>query len=560
MSGSPGRRPVPALLLAVIASSQASADALSDPPAAWHDRIPPVAEVDVASAEQGARQAIVEARAKVDALLRAQDGDPRQIADAGARLCALYQLAAIDGAATECWNTVSAVEPDDYRWHYYAGYLALTLGRSDAALERLRAARALNPAYAPIDLRIGQVLLDTNALDAAQAALEQAGATPGLRGAALYYLGQIDLLRRDYAGAERHLTAALKLNPDDAAIHYPLAQVYRQLGNEALAREHLAQFRSGTPAADDPLVAELNQVRTPAKLEFREAMVAVRAQDYPSAIAHFEKGLGSDPDNLAARVSYARALFLAGQADPARAQLETVVGRDPDHLLGNLFLGMLEQSRGETARAAARYRHVLELEPDNDSAHFFLANLLFENKRYAEAASHYEAALKANDAIPPARLLELVALHRAGRSDRAVAHLLESRSEAHPAQIELQYASILLRALSTDADVRDTTRARAMADALAATQPMPPIVEAQALAAAAAGDFDAAVRLQQGLLDRLTWFATPEQLQAMRDTLDLYKQGRLPARDVWPESNPLLGAGDFDANAQFRDYPVAKPY
>ncbi len=548
------------LLLWFGVSPPAPADALAQLPQAWQERIHPLPEPDIGGADRNAQDAIGDARGKVDALLRADGTDAKNLAEAFARLCALYQQVKIDASAEVCWGNARALAPDDYRWAYYAGYLALTRGRSEAALELLATARRLNPDYAPVDLRLGQAWLDTDALDQARTSLERAAGTPGLRGAALYYLGQIDLLQRDYAGAERHLTEALAVNPKGAETHYPLAQAYRHLGKEELAREHLALFKHGTPAADDPLVDELQQVLAPARRDFRQGLQAVRSQDYAAAVAHFEQGLKFDPDNLAARVSYARALFLDRQTEAARTQLQSVIARDPDHLLANLFLGMLMQSQGETRQAAAHYRRIVQLEPGNEGAHFFLANLLFDDGQYAQAAQHYAAALKASDAIPPARLLEPVALHRAGRPDAEVARMLERRIEAHPRQVELQYAMILLRALSRDPAVRDRKRALDTANALVVAQPMPPLVEAQALAAAADGRFEEAAREQQQLIDRLTWRVSPQQMQRMRDALDTYKKGKMPERDAWPKSDPMLGTGHFDAVAQFRDYPVAKPY
>jgi len=548
------------VLLVCALPVSARADALSTLPPTWRDKMQALPEIDVSAADRNAQEAIGVARARIDALLNDEQADVKRLAEATARLCALYQLVKIDTAAAQCWDSVRTLAPEDYRWAYYAGYLALTRGQSDAALELLTTARRLNPGYAPVDLRMGQVLLDTNALDQARAALERAAGTPGLRAAALYYLGQIDLLQQDYAAAEGHLSEALTLNPKGVEAHYPLAQAYRHLGQEVQAREHLALFKPGKPSTDDPLVAELNQVLAPANRDFYEGMLAVRKQDFAAAVAHFEAGLKADPANAAARVSYARALFLNGQTDAARGQLDWILAREPDHLQANLFMGVLLQSQGRNEEAAARYRRVIQVEPANAGAHFFLANLMFNDKQYAQAAQQYAAALGGEDSIPPARLLQPIALRRAGHPDSEVARMLEQRIDKHPEQVELQYAMILLRALSRDSAVRDTGRAFEAANKLATAQPMPPLLEAQAAAAAAAGHFEDAARVQQQLISRLTWQVSPQQMQALRDALAAYQKGKAPERDAWPESDPMLGSGPFDGTALFRDYPVAKPY
>jgi tetratricopeptide (TPR) repeat protein len=548
-------------LLWLCISGPLAADTLSQLPATWSERIEPLAEADISALDQNERRAVTEARDRVAELLQADATDAQTLAEAFGRLCALYQRLDVYAPAQGCWRNAMALEPENFRWTYYAGYLALEQGQYDTALPLLEKARRLNADYAPIELRLGQIWLNTNDLDKAHAALARAAETSGLRGAALYYRGQAALLQRDYASAERYLTESLEIDPEATEVHYPLAQVYRHQGKEALAREHLALFKGRRkPVVDDPLVTELDEAVQIARTAFRDGIKAVRARDYALAIERFEAGLESDPENLAARVSYARALFLDGQVDAARSQLQSVIARDPKQLLANLLLGLLDESRGEAGEAAARYRRVLALDANHDAAHFFLANLLFRQGRYEQAAQHYASALKVNDAIPPARLLELVALRRAGHDDVEIAGLLEQRIGRYPNQPDLKYALALLRILSPATAVRDNAQALELAESLMAAQPMPPFVETLALAKAAAGRFDEAVQVQQQLVDRMTWMAPQEQMRPLREALDAFNDEKLPMREAWPADAPLLNPSPFDATPPFRDYPAPVPF
>jgi len=537
------------------------ADALSELPAAWQDRLQSVPATDVSGTERIARETITRTRSRLADLLQNGAGDDANLAEGYGELAALYQLFNIDSAAALCWENARSLQPADFRWTYYAGYLALNGGQTEKALLLLQQAGKLKPDYRPLDLRMGQLWLDADQLDKAQVALQKAAGEAGLRAAALYYLGQIDLLRHDYQSAQDHLSEALRINPQASEVHYPLAQAYRHLGKQELAREHLARFKQKTPDADDPLVTELETVLQTSHWDFRLGMQAIMEQhDYEAAIKHFEKGLEIDPDNLAARVSYARALYLGGQPDAAETQLNSVLARDPQQILANFFLAVLWESRQKPEKAVTRYELILKLEPEHEGAHFYLANLLFHQGRFREAASQYRAALAASSEIPPARLLELVALHRAGHADSDIVLQLEQRVREYPDQSELKYALIRLRSLSKDAEVQDSFQALTLANELAPNQPTPPNIEALALAAACDGQYQQAARLQQQVIDMVNWMAPAEKLQALENTLAAYEKGSMPQQPIWPDDDPLLSPQPLNPVEPFRDYPAAVPF
>ena len=337
------------------------ADTLSEPPGNWQDKLQPVPEADLSGTEPAARKAITQTRERLAELLSQGTTEAPRLAAGYGQLAALYQLARIDAPAALCWDNARQLQPDEFRWSYYAGYLALNRGQTEIALAALQQARELKPDYSPLDLRLAQLWLDTNELDKAHAALLRASRQPGLRASALYYLGELDLLRRDYESAQQHLLEALEFAPQASAIHYPLAQAYRHQGQQDLARQHLAAFKPGLPAADDPLVAELQSALETSRADFRLAMRAVKEQDYQKAFQHFEDGLKIDPDNLAARVSYARALYLGGQVVAALAQLNGGLEGMPVQTLGECVLGVVRVSGGGSVAASGGGERVVGL-------------------------------------------------------------------------------------------------------------------------------------------------------------------------------------------------------
>jgi tetratricopeptide (TPR) repeat protein len=542
-----------------VAPLAAQADALSELPPPWQGRLTPIPESDVSGAEPLMQQQMGDARREVAKLLRAPEPNPTELAAAYGRLGALFVLTEVEAQADACLRNAQALQPQEFRWPYYAGYLAMMAGRTDRALGYLQKAQAIDSSYPTLYLRLGKVWLDRDELAKARAALDRIANEPGLVVAANYYLGQIDNLERRYQDAVTHLERALAADPNAAGVHYPLAQAYRALGKDDLARKHLAKFEVRTPEAKDPLLDQLHAAAKRSVPAFEKAIYAVRQGDYHTAAARFAEGLAVAPDNLAARVSYARVLYLSGNKEQAGQELSTVLATSPNEVLANFLDGVLLQDQGRNQEAAARYRRTLELDPKQAGAYFYLANLDFAAGRYAEAVRGYHDALAADKDIPPARLLELVARLRAGESAAQIAKALTDLGAAHPNDPQLKYARARLLAAAADRKVRNPDKAFEIASGLVLTQPIPPHLRALALAQAAQGRFDQARQTQEQAVQTAGWMAPPDELSLMSAELAAYTKKDIPM-PAWPVKDPLLAPPPFDPIAPFRDYPASVPY
>lgn len=536
----------------------AAPDPVAAPPAPW-DQLLPVPESDLSGAEPVIRQAITDARAAVADLLAEPDSDPKRLAQAYGRLGALLVLREVETPANAAFDNARTLEPDAFRWPYYAGYLAMMTGNNDRALERYEAARALDPDYPTLYLRLGKVHLDRSELVEAKADLERVKDVPGLAPAANFYLGQIANLERRYPDAVAHLTKTLELDPDATEAQWPLAQAYRALGEDAKAREHMALVEPRTPPAKDPLLEQLRGAAQQSIPAFERAIYAVDKRDYQTAAREFAAGLEVAPDNLPARVSYARVLYLAGEQAKAESQLVRVLTADPNQTLALFLRGVLQQQRGDGTAATDCYRRALSIEPDHPGVLYYLANLDFASGRYAQAAAGYRRALKAEDAPPPARLLALVAGHHAGRPESETAKALGDLIAAQPDDPLLAYAQACLLAAAADPAVRDPKHAAALATTLGFLMPGPPQMRALALSQAAGGEFKgAAATLEQAVALSGGWL--PPGLQGVLDReADAYRAGRLPD-EPWPVGDPMLAPPPFDPVGPFRDYPASVPY
>jgi len=361
------------LLVLLLAPNFTQADQVATLPQARVGELQPVALPNLEGQPEDISTVLVEARAHVDALLQSAAADT-ELADAYGELGSLYQSHQLGQAAERCFENAVQLAPDSFRWAYYLAWVTLQSGRNELALQHFEAAYKLDPDYPVLTLRMADAWLDLNRQDKAQAAYQAVADTEGLQAAARYGLGQIALLRREYQQAVDYLTRVLALDPAATRVHYPLAQALRALGQNAAAREHLAQRGNGLPAARDPLVEELQALQSGARLHFSRAMKAVRKHDYAAAVTAFEQGLQHDPENPDARVSYARALYLAGDSGAAGAALETVLDAQPQHVTGRFLYAVLQEEAGATTVAVSDYQRVLEQDPAHAGANFYLGD------------------------------------------------------------------------------------------------------------------------------------------------------------------------------------------
>jgi tetratricopeptide (TPR) repeat protein len=545
------------LLLLLLSPGCILADQVATLPQARAGQLQPVALPNLEGQPEDISSVLVEARAHLDALLQSAAADT-EVADAYGELGSLYQTHQLGQAAERCFENAAQLAPDSFRWAYYLAWVTLQSGRNELALQRFETAYKLDPDYPVLTLRMADAWLDLNRQDKAQAAYQAVADTQGLQAAARYGLGQIALLRRDYQQAVDYLTQVLALDPAATRVHYPLAQALRALGQNDAAREHLAKRGNGLPTARDPLVEELQALQSGARLHYSRAMKAVRKHDYAAAVSAFEQGLQHDPENPDARVSYARALYLAGDNDAARTVLEAVLDKQPTHVTGRFLFAVLQEEAGAMDAAVGDYQRVLEQDPAHAGANFYLGNYHFRQGSYAVAAQHYAQAVAADAHNVPARMLQLESLQRVPVTDVVLRQQLETAVQQVPEQP--LFSVMLARLLCTGAsqDARDPAEALRLAERLAGEQALPPYRELLALAAAATGDFEQASEIQQALLAMAVW-TMPAEAARLEKGLAAYREKRMPDAETLPVLPPVQ-VPVLDATAVFRDYPTARPY
>ncbi|MBT8129527.1 MAG: tetratricopeptide repeat protein [Gammaproteobacteria bacterium] len=534
-----------------------SADSLDDLPPRWQQKLQPVLQVDISPLKSDEQAAVNEKRTQLGELLSTVT-DTRLLASEYGKLGNLYLTHDLYTSADACYNNAILLDPGHFPWLYYSGYLAQVNGNLEAALMRYEQATELDPEYLPARYRLAQVHLDLNHSDKAFALYTSLLNEPGYRAAAHYGLGQVSSMKQDYHGAIDHFSSALELEPDARQIHYPLALALRASGNMEQAKQHLQQLGKREITINDPLVESLEALKNPASRHFVSAMSAVLKKEYSKAISNFQKGLEFNPDNSAARTSYARVLYLNNNRNEARTQLETVITSDPDKTLAIFLLALLEDEADNKEKAAELYQRVIEINSKHEGAHFFLGSYYLAKNDYKNAIWQYQAVTAVNEKNIPAQALKLVAMMGNGNPDRELLDLTRQIIERAPNALAIQRIQILLLATSDDANVRNAPKALEKAEIFYKKQPFPVNQELVALTLASAGNFDAAAEQLRQAIEAEQQYSKSKNIIRMKENLSMLEQHRLPAHD-WDEDIRNMQPPPVNALTSFRDYPDANP-
>ena len=547
------------VLLCLLATPVVMAgDAASSLPAHWAERLVSVQEVTLNDMDAESRDSVIAARKQLNALLLDEAVAPDMLADAYGELGGLYQVYLVFPAAEACYKNAIQLAPEQFRWLYYAAYLADDSGISERAATRYEAARLLRPEYKALTVRLGNIRLDLNQLDAAQAEFEQVDDAAGLEAASLYGLGQIALLQRDFEAAIDYFKRALAIEPEATRIHYPLGRALRAVKRNEEAKQHLALRGDQLPTILDPQIESLEALKIGTRIHFLHAMKAAKKQDYAAAADAFALGLAREPDNVAARISYARSLYLSGDKSGARRELEAALARQADNALALFLIGVLTEEEGDPEKAANYYQLAVQHVPDHAGANDFLANQYYRRGQYASAAAHYARSIRGEPGNQLVYMPYLGALLKSGASDAHIMSALEAGMSELPEHPGLQSVQIMLLVSSSNPQARNPQEAHKLAQQLAGKRLLPQHQELLALTHAATGDFEKAVEIQQQQVSYAVWYM-PTEVERLTRVLSAYQAGTLPAREDllnWSLFQPAVapGAGPFS------HYPTPKPY
>lgn len=411
-------------------------------------------------------------------------------------------------SAEACYRNAEKLLTKDTRWSYLLGYLYQQQARFAEAAADFQRTLALFD-YPQARFRLSQVLLGLNRVDEAESLLKQVLKVAEFRGAAAFELGRAALAKQQYTEAVKWLTMASKEQPKASRVHYPLAMAYRGAGNVDAAKYHLKQRGETDPTIPDPMVEELAELRTGIRTRQYLAMRAIWDRQFDVAAEEFRVILASAPDNISARVSLGRCLYLLGDRDGAEQEFSLALKQDPEHDKANYFMGRLLLEGGHGESAMGHFRTSIKRNPEHAGAQFFLGDGLLEKGDFQQAAYHFAQAAKLLPEDLVTRQREAAALIRAGAESHAWAR--ERISEAlsiHPQDPLLTRQLVQILAASPNPDIRDGQHALTLAVDLFNRQNSIENAQMVAMAYGELQEFDQAVAYQQAAIDAASQYGS----------------------------------------------------
>ena len=480
---------------------------------------------------QSVREQLRSQREHLRTLENHENPDPARLGEAYGIMGRLLFAYDLDHAAQPALLNAIELLPDDARWQYYLGHLYESDARLERAAQHFERALALQPEDVPTHIHLARIYRDSGRDAEAKKLLHEAIRIDPESAVAYLLLGHI-------AGSDEpskaisYYETVLRLQPSSSVVHYPLAIVYQRRGDADRSREHLAQRGDTDVELRDPLLEELDRIRTGPGAKIYQGNRLKTDGRYREAAALFEEAAAEDTANVTAYLNLANAVAQLGDIPKAIDALGHVLRLDPENSAAHYNIGYLFGLQGEEEKGLEHYRAAVEADPTNDVARLALANTLWRKRQCDEAIVHFEQFLVSNPEHLEARMSGAVCHAQLGQYVET-RKLLETGYEAFPQHLILQDAMVRVLAASPDARVRDGVRALEMAERLTATFQRPETLESLAMAYAELGRFSDAVQYQREVIRAAEGQVPKALMEYLQNNLQRYEQG-LPSRTPWP--------------------------
>ena len=376
----------------------------------------------VASAQsavaQPARTEVYNARARklisakqfqeaVTLLDRARKEEPRNSELLYLRGYALYELREFD-KAREQFEEVARLNPPALRSCYFLGRIALLQAHPEAAIRWLKAPAQESTPVEDSPAQLGKAYLDAHQLPEARKWTER----------------------------------ALRITPWDGPLHYRLARLYQQAGeNDAAEKEFRAslELKVADRKAVEKLIAgsqEISRENFDAAREIRDSFLAQKQLDPDVLVALgssfaaaglpedatglFTEAAERDPSSFQAHFDLGLALLKMGRTGEAIEPLKAGLSIAPSSVECNAALGLGYVLLGEFEEALPPLELVHSVQPENPRTEGLLALTYLRTKAAAKAIPIVQASLAKQSDDPKLYFLLIECLNNAERQTEAL--------------------------------------------------------------------------------------------------------------------------------------------
>ncbi len=483
--------------LALILSSQTGAVDRSE--------LTPLPLPNLSAMEDATRRRLEELQERVSELeTRGSDID---LAEAYGTLGTYYIAHHLNDAAEVAFVNAERLEPGDFRWPYYLGFIYKIVGKLELERGAYERSLELRPEDIPARLHLAELHLALGENEEAYRQFRRVLELSPAEAAAHGGLGRAAAALGRHQEAVEHFTEALRLQPQATIVHYQLALAYRRLGNIEAARAHLEQRGDRESGFADPLLGAIEPLKKENVLEAVLEMAANPEEHDNRSFALFaasylgdsadavdqiheaadlltEEAAGLDPSSgQAARNRLVRArLYLAAAGlllsqnnlDAARREAEAALTQVPEMVEAMNMLGFVFEQTGDSASAVEQYTTALQLDPSNIKALRSRASANLGLHRDREAIEDLERLCDLGLDGEGARIRLAVAYLRLGELETARSHYRKALDlnldPSDEAQVHHHLGLIEVRIGSVDRAIEEYQTALALDPGLAAAR------------------------------------------------------------------------------------------
>lgn len=330
-------------------------------------------------------------------------------------------------AARTCLNEAAKLDPQEFRWSYYAGYSQVAFD-FETALEHFDQALKLNPDYIPLRLRIAQILMQLGEIDRCAELLEAGRKRDPDNPYILVTQGRLALLQNQTEFAQDLFERAARLEgwmPRSA--YQELVKLSNRKGDVERTLEYQRMLDKLPQVArlefPDPILEQIRKLEGLSKSEAERADLALASGDFVTAISIYESLIRRRADLPTAHVNLAQAYAMSGRFQDAIAAYQQVLDKFGKNLPARMGLAASYERSGNFPAAIDQYRQVIEEKPDHKQAWFFLGMIHERQGRSDEAIRCYRESTKIDPSYPQAQLALGVALMQQKRFEEARTHI-----------------------------------------------------------------------------------------------------------------------------------------
>jgi len=483
------------------------------------------------------------------------------LAQGYAMMGAAYARSGFYAESAVAFDDSIALMPDDSRWIYARGIVARMQKQNTEAQGYFEQALTLNQEYLPIRIAVVNARIEKGDLEGARKLLTDFVAANPKEPVALAMAGDVALRQKRYADAIDATNRALAIDPKATKLYGQLADAYTGVGNAKAAADARAKVGDGMPALGDPIGLGLVQVQLPAQPNAakpdaqpgstgvnaaaarsltpeREAAFLLATKQYDVARQKLDSALRNRPNDAELLAIYARVEAADGNLAQAKTRAQAAVTANPNAPAAQFVFGLVLEMMSDDRAAQLVYEKAISLDPKAPEPQMALANLLMRTGRYDEAATRYRAVTQVDKTNGEAWTRLVAAESAAGKCDAAIRDINGALAKDARNGILME---LFVRVTSTcpASHAEEKRMALDYGGKIYQQSDAAPVGEAYALAQAANGKWDDAVKTQQAAMFVLVRNGRRNDLPAYRDFLQQFQAHKMPDHPWAPMSEVL---------------------